>query len=84
MSGSITAYFEDASLYTKFLDHTATSLSWSYTDGTRFMRITLPNVFFQTDAPAPTGIDQDVLESIDFTAVLDSTTNCQIQIDYIA
>lgn len=85
VSGSITAYFVDGTLYDKFLDHTSSSLSFDVSDaaGNR-LRITLPKVYFQTDAPAPGGIDQDVTESIEFTAVYDSTTNCQIQIDVIA
>jgi len=85
VSGSLTAYFETAQLYDKFLNHETTSLSFDFADadGNR-LRITLPKVYFSSDSPAPTGIDQDVMESIEFTAVFDATTNCQIQLDYIA
>lgn len=85
VSGSINAYFENAALYTKFLNHTSTSLSFAFSDSMgNQMRFTVPKIFFQSDAPAPSGIDQDVMENLEWTAVRDPVTGCQIQIDYIA
>jgi len=83
VTGSVNAYFEDGSLYDKFLSHTATSLSFAFTDGTNHMRVTLPKVFFSAANPVPGGVDQDVMQDLAFTAVVDPTTACQIQIDVI-
>lgn len=83
VTGSVNAYFEDGALYDKFLNHTASSLSFAWTDGTNHMRITLPKVFFSSSNPVPGGIDQDVMQDLAFTAVADPTTSCQIQIDVI-
>lgn len=85
VSGSLTAYFENGNLYDKFLGHQYTSLSFDAFDGTATtpyrIRITLPKVIFQSDNPNVAGIDQDVTESIDFTAIFDPVTRSQIQID---
>lgn len=99
VSGSLTAYFEDATLYDKFLNHTSASLGFvieeSDSDAATKankakMRVSLPNVKFQTDNPNIGGIDQDVVESVDFTAfayTYDAPSGTdpvfQIQIDMI-
>ena len=82
ITGTINAYFYDTTLYAKFLNHTATSLVFSFTDGVGGgVRIYLPKVYFSTDDPALGGIDQDVMEKIAFTAVYDPTVGSQIVID---
>lgn len=82
VSGSLTVYFENSNLYTKFLNHTYTSLSFPVTDAAGNTNIiTLPRIMFQESAPAPSGIDQDVVETLAFTAVADPATSCQIQVD---
>lgn len=84
VSGSINAYFQNAALYNKFLNHTSSALSFAFADAAgNAMRVTLPKVFFNTSNPNIGGIDQDVMEQIEFTAVLDPTTACQIQIDIV-
>lgn len=85
VSGSLNAYFQNTALYNKFLNHTSSALSFAFTDAAgATMRITLPRVFFNSSNPSISGIDQDVMEQIEFTAVQDPTTLCQIQIDMIA
>jgi hypothetical protein len=82
ITGSINAYFSDLSLYQKFIDHTATALMLSFTDGVGGgVRIFLPKVYFTTDARGLGGIDQDVMEKIDFAAVYDTTADGQIVMD---
>jgi hypothetical protein len=83
ITGSLNAYFQDRTLYDRFLNHTSSALSFAFTDGTNHMRITLPRVFFNSSNPNVSGIDQDVMENIEYTAVQDPTTGCQIQIDII-
>jgi hypothetical protein len=84
ISGSVDAYFEDGTLYDKFLNHEASSLSFDFADaaGNR-MRVTLPKVFFTSDNPAPGGIDQDVMQNLQYQAIMDPATACQIQIDIV-
>jgi len=84
VSGSIDAYFEDGALFDKFLAHTASSLSFGFSDSAgNAYRVTIPKVFFTANAPAPGGIDQDVMQNLSWQAVLDAATNCQIQIDAV-
>lgn len=85
VSGSLNAYFSSLALYNKFLNHTASALSFGFSDAAgNAMRVTLPRVFFNSSNPNISGIDQDVMEQIEWTAVQDPTTGCQIQIDMIA
>ena len=82
LTGSITAYFEDGSLYSEFLSHDTVSLSFSLTDadGQSYV-FTLPAIKFTADEVAPGGIDQDVFENIEWTAFRDPVTACMLQID---
>lgn len=82
ISGSISAYFEDASMYNHFLNHDTVSLSWRLTDADGQVYIfTIPAVKFSQDDIAPGGIDQDVMESLEWTAIREATTGCMLQID---
>lgn len=85
VTGSVEAYFENLTLFNKFLNHTDASLSFPVADaaGNR-LRITLPKIKFGTSNPVPSGIDQDVTETLDFQALYDADTLCQIQLDFIA
>lgn len=84
VSGSMQAYFADRVLYEKFQNHVYISLSFSFADSAgRRLRVTLPKIMPQTGTASPGGIDQDIILGIDFTAVLDQDTNCQIQLDYV-
>lgn len=91
VSGSLTAYFSELStFYSLFLNHTDTALALTLeetsAESAARMRISLPKVKFQTDNPNIGGIDQDVVENIDFTAFMYTHTDSksfQIQIDMI-
>jgi hypothetical protein len=85
ISGSLNAYFENTTLYTKFLNHAATGLSFSFLDMSgNAMRITLPRVYFTSSNPSVAGVDQDVMEQIEWTAISDgSAAPYQIQIDMV-
>lgn len=84
VTGTVNAYFEDGALYDKFLNHQTSSLSFGFVDALgNAMRVTLPKVYFSSDNPVPGGNDQDVMQQLNWTAVLDPATNCQIQIDMI-
>lgn len=83
ITGTLNAYFENTTLYAKFLNHTATGLAFSFTDGTagNGMRITLPRVYFTQSNPNIAGVDQDVMEQLQWTAIADSLGTYQIQVD---
>ena len=85
VTGSIRAYFEDETLYTKFLNHTYSSLVFDLSDaaGNR-IHIELPRIQFMNDAPSPGGIDQDIMEDLQFQAVANTGQTHQIQIDMVA
>lgn len=82
ITGNLTAYFETTDMYDHFIAHDTVSIGWSVTDydyNTYFF--TLPAVKFSTDNIAPEGIDQDVMEQMEWMAQMDAATNCEMQID---
>jgi hypothetical protein len=82
LTGSISAYFEDAVLFNHFLNSDTVALGFTTTDLNGFKyAYTLPAVKFVEDKVLPGGIDQDVVNAINYTAFRDSVTECMIQID---
>lgn len=82
ITGSMSVYFEDAALFTDFLNHSTVSLSFTITDADgQVYIITIPALKIAQNQISPEGIDQDVMETIEFTAIRDPDTDCQIQID---
>jgi hypothetical protein len=82
LTGTVTAYFEDGAMYDHFVAHDTVSLAYDFQDidGNVYWT-TIPAVKFTSDDITPGGIDQDVLEPIEFTAQRDPATNCQFQRD---
>lgn len=82
LSGSMTVYFETEELFNNFIDHDTISLAWAITDaeGSAYY-FTVPAVKLSADAIAPGGIDQDVFETLEWTAFRDATTDTMFQID---
>lgn len=82
MTGKGDFYFFDASLYNKFVNNTATSLSLRTVDGAgNGYVITLPKVRYSSgDVTAP-AIDNDVMVSMGVQGVYDPTTAASIIID---
>ena len=82
LTGTIEAYFEDFTLFNDFINHTTSSLSFDFEDADHNAYIfTLPAVKFTADPIAPGGIDQDVMEPIEFSAQRSSTLNTMMMID---
>lgn len=80
VTGSITAYFADDRLFDKFFANTASSLSFVITDAaTNNYTFLFDNIKFTSDRSAASGIDTDIIETIEFQALYDST-NAQIKI----
>ena len=77
-----TAYFADGTLYDKFLSHETVSLAFPIIDiDHNTYYFTIPAFKVSSDPIAPAGIDQDVMETMEFTAFRDAATKCMIQID---
>ena len=83
ITGSIGMYFADGTYYDKFLAASASSLSLRIENGTNGVGyvLTLPNIKY-TDGSYPTpGINQDIIVTLPFQALRDTTTDAQIILD---
>lgn len=83
ITGSISMYFADGTYYDKFLAATASSLSLRIQNGAGGIGyvLTLPNIKY-TDGNYPTpGINQDIMVTLPFQALRDTTTDAQIIFD---
>lgn len=81
VTGTLEAYFADATLLTKYLNNTQSSLRVSLTDtaGNAYV-IDLPAIRY-TDGETPVdGNDQDVTVRLPFQAILDTTTSKTLRI----
>jgi hypothetical protein len=82
ITGTISAYFADGSLFDRFLNHETTSLSFPIIDpDDNTYYFTVPAFKIMSDPIAPGGTDQDVMEEMEFTAFRDNITKCMLQID---
>jgi hypothetical protein len=79
VSGTGTAYFPDHTLYTKFLNGTASSMSASSGDGTHSRTFTMNNIKY-TALNTPTTNSGPVIQNFSFTALYDSGTSSVISI----
>jgi len=84
ITGTVDAYFEDLTLYNKFLSHEDSSLVLEI-DSPEDDRtiITISSLKFTKASPAGAGLNQDVMVSLDFTAKKDSTFTTMMQVDLL-
>lgn len=83
--GKISMYFNDSTMYEKFINNTAFSLSFELTDSTNWTYIfTLPKLKLSDDAVFAKGKNTDVMDDAKYVALADNTTGCMIQVDRIA
>ena len=84
ITGTLEAYFEDLTLYNKFINHNDSSLSVEI-DSPEDDRtiITISNLKFTNAAPVGAGLNQDVMVSMDFTAKRNSTSEAMMQVDLL-
>lgn len=85
ITGTLTAYFEDETLYQKFINNTSSSLDYRIEDdaGNAYV-ITFPNVKYSDGNVVAGGQNEFVVAEMSFEAILDTTTDCMIQIDRFA
>ena len=88
ISGTLEAYFGDATLYTKYVNGTETSLNIRLTTtsptgvtGSRCVVITFPRIKYESGTIVASGANQDVVAQLGFRAIRDANTVSQIQID---
>jgi hypothetical protein len=82
VTGTIQAYFETLELYNHFINHETISLGFNFQDVEgNYYFWTIPALKVNSDPVAPGGIDQDVMEQIEFVAFRDPNTASMIQID---
>jgi hypothetical protein len=82
LTGSVEAYFGDLDNYRDFLNHTTVSMAFDFEDADHNAYwFTMPAVKFLNDPVAPGGIDQDVMETIEFSAQRDATLETMFMVD---
>lgn len=82
LTGSFAAYFETGELFDKFVNHDTIKLSFFYRDlSANRYDFTIPAIKLTSDPVAPEGIDQDVIENIEWEAQRDAATACMMQVD---
>ena len=82
ISGTLSAYFEDMSLYDDMLNHADVALEFDFTDTAgNAMHLEFPRVKFASSAPSAPGIDQDVIEDLEWQAIVDTTGSFMMRVD---
>ena len=82
MEGSINVYFQDFTLYDAFIGHDTASLEFPFTDADNYhMIFRIPSLKFTSDPVSPGGIDEDIMEEIEFTAQRDGNLATMFMLD---
>lgn len=82
VTGTIQAYFETLEMYNHFINHETISLGFNFQDVEgNYYYWTIPALKINSDPVAPGGIDQDIMEQLEFVAFRDPTTGCMVQVD---
>jgi len=82
-TGTFTIYFEDFLLYQKFLDNSATSLTWTLTDSNGSYVFNLPRVKLAAAPIVISGSNSDIMVEATFNAMLDPVSGKTIIITKI-
>lgn len=82
ITGSIEFYLSDDAfaIYDKMLDNDSMSFSYVVSDGVNSYTFLVPNAKLSGDAPAPSGLDSDIMLTVNFTALYDVTENSSLVI----
>ena len=82
ITGQVDVYFNNKELLDAFLTHTAFALEFKCTDASgNVVNVYLPSVQATKGAPMAGGLNQDVMQSLPFTAFYNSTAGYQLQMD---
>ena len=80
VTGSLNTYFNSSDLIQKVIDNSETSLTLSFSSGTESITFFMPRVKFSEGTPDVSGKNEDVMASISFQAILDTTTGYTLAI----
>lgn len=84
VKGEIEVYLADGTMYDKFINNTASSISFSAQDGALNGYVfTVPKVKYSDAKVQAGGLDQDVVISMPFTGLMDPTTGKMLIIDRV-
>jgi hypothetical protein len=84
LTGSLEVYFADATLYQKFINNTTSSLSFRVNDSSlNGYVITLPAIEYSDATITAGSINQDVMVSMNFTAVREPVSGNTIVVDRV-
>jgi len=82
VTGTAEVYFEDAVLLAKFIAHLSSSLAFTFTDSDgNALVFTLPRLFFTSGSPTAPGGNDDVILSMEFTAVRSQVDDAVVILD---
>jgi len=86
LTGSMSAYFEDLSLYNAFLDHDDIALAFVIGDTNgKYYRFTIPKIKLSSNKIENAGNNQDVMLNLDYTALFSEdgspAYDCTLQIE---
>jgi len=83
VTGRLTSYFGDLSLYTKLINNTATSLASRWQKDRQACIFTFPRVIYRGGEPQVTGTNQDIVLPLDFAASADTLTASEVTFDRV-
>lgn len=82
LKGEMEVYLKDGTMYDKFVNNTASAVSWTVHDGAgNGYVLTFPKVKFNDAKVQAGGLDQDVMLNMPFTALMDATTGKTVFMD---
>ena len=80
VTGAFEAYFQDTTYYDKLIANTATEVEFTVSDGTKTYTFRWPAVKFSSGTPQATGIDTDVMQTLEWTALYDASATTSMRI----
>jgi hypothetical protein len=85
ITGKMSAYFENDDMYDRLHNGTPFALKITLLDSnSKSYIITLPRLFLSANKAPLGGVDEDVMENLEFTAAYDGTATCMMQIEKTA
>lgn len=82
VTGQIGVYFADATMFARFLNHTAFALEFPVLDDAgNLLNVYMPSVQSAEGTPSNEGKNTDVMQTVNFTALHHATLGYQLQID---
>lgn len=84
VKGEIEVYLADGTMYDKFVNNTASTIQWTVKDGAgNGYAFQLPKIKYSDAKVSAGGLDQDVMLSMPFQALMDTTTGKTILLDRV-